>query len=165
MSFIFWLFLILIIYTYAGYPALIWLLGTIRPRAIMKKRTEPTLVILTSAYNEKDHIEETIRNKFEQDYAKDKLHYVVVSDASNDGTDDIVKKLQREFKNLHFIRQDVRAGKTAALNMAVEFVRSCILPHDVIAKEVPSSLRAQRSNLSTEITSSALFRMLRTRCI
>jgi cellulose synthase/poly-beta-1,6-N-acetylglucosamine synthase-like glycosyltransferase len=150
MQFIFWLFLILIIYTYAGYPALIWIIGTIRPRAIMKKRIEPTLVILTSAYNEKDHIEATIRNKFEQDYPKDKLHYVVVSDASNDGTDDIVKKLQREYKNLHFIRQNERAGKTAALNMAVEFVRNTLITTNVDTNEHECSSKHRSASTDTD---------------
>ncbi|MBN1493562.1 MAG: glycosyltransferase [Candidatus Omnitrophica bacterium] len=173
MSFLFWLFLILIIYTYAGYPVLIWIIGVVSPKPVIKKQVEPTVVVITSAYNEKDHIEATVRNKFEQDYPKDKLHYVVVSDASTDGTDEIVKKLQSEYKNLHFIRQDERAGKTSALNKAYEYCVSRIAYSERDADplstgrpgtdscrpresgDLAMSSRPQSRDLSTEIPASA----------
>ncbi|MFC1809138.1 glycosyltransferase [Candidatus Omnitrophota bacterium] len=127
---------------------LIWIIGLFSTRTVIKNDIEPTVIILTAAYNEEEHIEVTIRNKFEQGYPVDKLHYVVVSDASDDGTDEVAKKLQKEFSNLHFIRQDERQGKTVALNKAVEYVNANILK---CRPDIQSCRPCESRDLSVEI--------------
>jgi cellulose synthase/poly-beta-1,6-N-acetylglucosamine synthase-like glycosyltransferase len=94
-------------------------LGFVTRRVIKKAEIVPSITLVTSAYNEAPYIEATIRNKFEQHYPREKIEYIVVSDASDDGTDEIVQKLREKYDSLTFIRQDTRLGKTAALNKAV----------------------------------------------
>ncbi len=63
----------------------------------MRQRDDylPTVTVITAAFNEAGHIEGTVRNKLTQDYPADRLDMIVVSDASDDGTDEIVSKLAR----------------------------------------------------------------------
>ena len=72
---------------------------------------------MIAAYNEERDIETTVRNKLEQDYPTDLLEVIVISDGSTDKTDEIVNSI--EDPRVRLLRQEPRAGKTSALNMAV----------------------------------------------
>lgn len=117
MIFLFWLCFFLIIYVYLLYPLIIAILSLLLNRNIKKASIFPFVTIVTSAYNEEQHIKETIENKLKLDYPKEKLEIIVVSDGSTDKTDEIVQ--QFEGSNVHLLRQEPRQGKTAALNMAI----------------------------------------------
>ena len=58
-----------------------------------------------------------MRNKLAQDYPADRLDVIVVSDASDDGTDDLVRAIGDP--RVRVLRQEPRAGKTSALNLAM----------------------------------------------
>ena len=103
-------------YVYAGYPALVCMLGMIRNRRVAKSAFEPPVSILIAAYNEEDNIGPTLENKLELDYPKDKLEIIVISDGSTDRTDEIVSGFADS--GIRLIRQEPRAGKTAGLNKA-----------------------------------------------
>ena len=121
---IFWVSALLVAYIYAGYPVLAWLLARVRGRPVLAGDYEPIVTDVIAAYNEADVIERTVRNKLEQDYPPNKLDVIVVSDASADGTDEIVQRLG---DRVQCLRQEPRAGKTAALNMAVPNARGEII--------------------------------------
>jgi cellulose synthase/poly-beta-1,6-N-acetylglucosamine synthase-like glycosyltransferase len=112
-------------YIYAGYPALVFVLGIIRNRRVKKSAFEPSVSILIAAYNEENSIGSTLRNKLELDYPKDKLEIIVISDGSTDRTDAIVSEFAAS--GVKLLRQEPRAGKTAALNKAVGAARGEIL--------------------------------------
>lgn len=116
MEIVFWLSTALVLYIFAGYPILAWALARLRPRPITRQAILPRVTVITAAYNEADHIEATVRNKLEQDYPEQLLDVIVVSDCSEDSTDEIVRRLG---KRVRLIRQEQRSGKTAALNLAV----------------------------------------------
>lgn len=124
MEFIFWLSALLVVYIYAGYPLLLNLLARFKPLKVKSdvELYQPGITILIAAYNEADVIAANLDNKLIQDYPQSKLKIVVVSDESEDGTDDIVK--QYADRNVTLLRQSPRQGKTAGLNMAVEWLRS-----------------------------------------
>ncbi len=120
LSAIFFFCVLMLVYVYAGYPLLARLLGGfVRQRVWSATPGEhlPTITVLIAAYNEAAHIEATVRNKLEQDYPPEKLNIIVVSDESDDGTDDIVNGIGDP--RVRLIRQDPRAGKTSALNLAM----------------------------------------------
>ena len=121
---LFWVSASLIGYVYAGYPLLTWLLSRSIGRAVDRFTVFPRVTVLTAAYNEAACIGETVRNKLRQDYPQDLLDVIVISDASTDGTDDIVRQLG---ERVQLIRQEPRAGKTAALNRAVPHAAGDIL--------------------------------------
>jgi cellulose synthase/poly-beta-1,6-N-acetylglucosamine synthase-like glycosyltransferase len=114
---LFFLFLFLIFYVYIGYPVFIAFLSLFLNKKVKKAPFEPFVTILIAAYNEESCIENTIRNNLSLDYPSDKLEIIVISDESNDKTDEIVK--QFEPQGVKLLRQVPRAGKTSALNMAV----------------------------------------------
>ena len=118
---LFWLSLALLVYIYIGYPLLSRLLATLRNRTVHKDEGhQPVVSVLIAAYNEAGDIEATLRNKLEQDYPADRLEILVISDESDDGTDDIVRQVgQIARAPLRLFRQIPRQGKTAGLNTLV----------------------------------------------
>jgi glycosyltransferase involved in cell wall biosynthesis len=119
LSSAFWTCLGAVLYVYAGYPALVALLGWIAGREIRKADVLPRVSVLISAYNEEREIGRTITNKLDQDYPAENLEVIVVSDSSSDATDGIVQALvPGAGGRLRFLRQEPRQGKTKALNSA-----------------------------------------------
>ncbi len=116
---------LMIVYIYVGYPALVAVLALVRDRRVAKGPYEPRVTILISAFNEEDFIEATLRNKLALDYPREKLEIIVMSDASTDRTDAIVRAFEGE--TVRLLRQEARQGKTAALNMAVPHATGEIL--------------------------------------
>jgi cellulose synthase/poly-beta-1,6-N-acetylglucosamine synthase-like glycosyltransferase len=116
-SVLFWVFAGLIIYIYIGYPLIVWLLAQMKHRQIRKAPFLPTVTIVIPAYNEEEHIRETLINKLRLDYPKEKMEIIVVSDHSTDQTDEIIKEYLSS--GVRLIRQESRGGKTSALNKAV----------------------------------------------
>jgi cellulose synthase/poly-beta-1,6-N-acetylglucosamine synthase-like glycosyltransferase len=105
------------VYPILGYPVLLGAIAFFRPRPVRRAGMTPTVSILIPAYNEADCIAATIENKLAQDYPADRLQIIVVSDASDDGTDDIVPRYATQ--GVRLLRRSQRQGKAAALNEAV----------------------------------------------
>jgi cellulose synthase/poly-beta-1,6-N-acetylglucosamine synthase-like glycosyltransferase len=129
LAVVFWIFLALILYTYAGYPALIWLLARRFGRPIVPPAEDstdlPTVSLLISAYNEQDVIAGRITNALAMDYPPDKLKVVVACDGCSDHTPHIV--LQHVDRGVRLLNYHERRGKAAVLNSAI-----AELPSDII---------------------------------
>ena len=98
---------------------LLWLMravGLAKPNLV--GNLEPTVTILISAYNEVGVITEKISNTLSLDYPIDKLEIIVISDCSDDGTDEAVQAFNRP--NVKLLRMPDRGGKTLGLNAAVQ---------------------------------------------
>jgi glycosyltransferase involved in cell wall biosynthesis len=79
---------------------------------------QPSVSILIAAYNEENDIAETLDNKIAQEYPRDKLEILVVSDECEDDTDRIVQSYARKSDvTIRLLRQTPRQGKTAGLNL------------------------------------------------
>ncbi len=116
-EFLFWLALLVLIYIYLGYPALARLLAQWGRPIAWAEDHRPTVSLLIPAYNEADVIEATLRNKLAQNYPRDRLEILVVSDESDDGTDAIVQRLaEGSDVPIRLHRQTPRQGKTAGIN-------------------------------------------------
>ena len=114
------------VYVYAGYPALLWLASRCkRPHGQGDAGHEPSVTLVISCYNEADVIARKLENSLALDYPGNKLAILVVSDGSDDGTDNIVKAFAN--KGIRLIRQEGRLGKTMGLNLAVEAADSEII--------------------------------------
>lgn len=128
MSALEWIFvasIVLALYPLAGYPLVIGLIGRLSPRPVARRAWTPTVTVLIPAYNEADCIAATVENKLAQDYPADKLQIIVVSDASDDGTDDIVRRYSD--RGVVLLRREGRQGKAAALNEAVRHAHGEII--------------------------------------
>jgi len=114
---------------------------------VRKGDYEPSVTILIAAYNEARHIQATIENKLALDYPKVKLEIIVISDGSEDGTDEIVKGFAS--RGVRLIRQEPRNGKTSALNLAVPHARGEILVFsDANSLYAPEALRRLMRNFA-----------------
>jgi cellulose synthase/poly-beta-1,6-N-acetylglucosamine synthase-like glycosyltransferase len=122
---IFWLSAAALFYTYAGYPLLLALVSTIRPRRVQRGEFESTISVIITAYNEERDLAAKLENTLALDYPSSLLEIIVASDCSSDRTDDIVKKYAPRGVHLH--RQLRRLGKTAAQNAAVAQARGKII--------------------------------------
>ena len=92
-----------------------------------------TYVLITPARNEADYIELTIQSMIAQTSLP--LKWVIVSDGSTDGTDDIVKKYLQAYPWIELVRTPERkerhfAGKVMAFNAGYEKVKN--LTYDII---------------------------------
>ncbi len=129
MNLIFIFSIILITYTYFGYPLLMMLLTLItggrRRRKIDTAERTPEVSLLIAAYNEEDVIAGKIENTLTLDYPKDKLKIVIVSDGSTDRTDEITKKYTDQ--RVELFRVEGRKGKTFCRNEAVKASTSEII--------------------------------------
>ena len=124
----FWILLFIIIYAYLGYTLILFIMVFFKRLLTNKKLPvadsfEPEVTLLVAAYNEKECIENKIRNSLELDYPKDKLKLVWVTDGSNDGTP---QKL-REYKKVTVLHEEVRKGKINAVNRAVRYIKTPII--------------------------------------
>ena len=121
---VFWIFLVTIAYVYAGYPLLLVVAGRSTSPALRGQPSEwPRVTLVISAYNEEAVIESKLRNALETDYPKKLFQVLVVSDASDDRTDDLVTG----FQGVQLLRMRERAGKTSGLNEAVRLAKGEIV--------------------------------------
>lgn len=116
---VFWLCAALVAYVYAGYPLLLRLVHAVWGRVpAYPPAPDPSITLVISAFNEEATIREKLQNTLSLDYPSDRLQTLVVSDASDDRTDDIV----REYADcgIGLLRMPQRGGKTLGLNAAVK---------------------------------------------
>ncbi|KAA0890484.1 glycosyltransferase family 2 protein [Oryzomonas rubra] len=145
----FFLSVVLVFYIYAGYPLLAAGLAACLHQTVKKKTFEPTVTILISAYNEAEGIATTIENKLGLEYPHNKLEIIVISDGSTDRTDAIVQGFADH--DVRLLRQEPRAGKTGALNMAVPLAKGdIIIFSDANSLYAPDALRKLLANFADE---------------
>lgn len=144
---IFWLSAAALCYTYAGYPILLMLVSTIRPRRVSRGEFESTISVVITAYNEERDLAAKLENTLALDYPPELLEIIVASDCSNDHTDAIALQFASRGVRLH--RQPERLGKTAAQNSAVELARGEIIVFsDATSHYQPNALRALMPNFA-----------------
>ncbi|HWV58808.1 MAG TPA: glycosyltransferase [Longimicrobiales bacterium] len=133
-------------YTFAGYPAILWLLARVRRpnctrRATRPGATVPVVTVTVPVYNEARQIAELLDNLLALDHPRDRLQILVISDASDDDTDDIVRSYAD--RGVELLRMPVRRGKTAAENAARARVRGDIIVNtDASIRLHPGAIRA-----------------------
>jgi glycosyltransferase involved in cell wall biosynthesis len=144
----FWICLGLMIYIYAGYAGVVFLLAPIVGRGVRKADIEPRVSVVIAAFNEEREIRDTVADKLAQDYPR--LDVIVVSDGSTDRTDEIVRDLaDRSEGRLRLLRQEPRQGKTQALNMALRQTPADIVVFaDANSMYAPDAVRALVRNFA-----------------
>jgi len=136
----FWLSIGGLLYAYLGYPLLLACARPFLSRACATGRQTPRVSVIVAAHDEAEVIEEKIHNFLALDYPADRRELVVVSDASSDGTDEIVRR--SESQRVVLIRQERQAGKSAALNRGAEVSSGDILVFtDANSMFSPNALR------------------------
>ena len=119
IEFLFWLSAAAIIYTYAGYPLIIWLLARLRTRPVRKASITPTVSVVLACHNEERNLERRIQNLFESDYTPELLEVIIVCDGSTDSTAEIAGQLASLSNRVRSVIYDKQQGKAVALNAGV----------------------------------------------
>jgi poly-beta-1,6-N-acetyl-D-glucosamine synthase len=121
----FWVSLGGILYTYFGYPVLIFLLAKMIQKPETSQTYKPSVTLLIAAYNEETVIEDKIKNSLNSEYPKDLLQILVVTDGSRDRTPEIAKRYINY--GIEILHEPERRGKMAAINRALPNARGEIV--------------------------------------
>jgi len=114
---LFWGSIALIIYVFIGYPLVLALWGSLRPRPWRREPVEPTISIVIAAHNEVAHVTRKIANLLLLDYPRDRVEILVGSDGSTDGTVQQLHTISDARLRVFVFPQ--RRGKPAVLNTLV----------------------------------------------
>ncbi len=131
---IFWVASFLTIYPYVIYPLLVKALAKFFPRNPVHRGSEanldddycPSVTQIVSAFNEAPVIQAKMENSAAIKYCSDSLDVVIASDASDDGTDELVKTFAEKNPRIKLVRVNERSGKTDALNKVMSSVQTDI---------------------------------------
>jgi cellulose synthase/poly-beta-1,6-N-acetylglucosamine synthase-like glycosyltransferase len=129
LEIIFWILAFILIYTFVGYALVLYLLVSLKKLLFPKKILsfgsdyEPDVCLFVTAFNEKDYVQQKVENSFSLDYPKEKIQYLWITDGSDDGTPDLLKK----YKRLEVHHLPERRGKMHAMNRGVKFVKAPII--------------------------------------
>jgi cellulose synthase/poly-beta-1,6-N-acetylglucosamine synthase-like glycosyltransferase len=121
----FWLAMFLIFWTYFGYFLLLWILSFFYSRGSKKDEFTPRVSLIIAAHNEEKRIREKLENSMSLSYPKGKLEIIVVSDASNDRTEEIVGSFKE--KGIQSISTAERKGKHYAQKRGIEMATGEIM--------------------------------------
>lgn len=120
----FWIAVFVVFYNYAGYALIIFafnsLKGIFSRKPFPREVFEPAVSIVIASFNEEAIIEQKIGNCLALEYPVDKLQIIFITDGSTDKSPEIIRRYAR----IRLMHQPVRAGKTAALNRAMQEVKT-----------------------------------------
>ena len=125
----FWVLLLIIFYTYLGYGVILYLMLSIKrlfkkkKSVILKDDELPEVTLLVAAYNEQDYVKAKVENTLQLNYPKEKLKQIWITDGSNDNTPELLKA----YSQLEVLHRPERAGKIAAMNRGIKFVKTPIV--------------------------------------
>jgi len=125
LEYVLWISCFIVFYNYAGYAIIAFVINLYK-----KKKNSggsqpfyPTVSFIVAAFNEEDCIEKKIQNSLEQEYPLDRIEYIFITDGSTDSTPDIIEK----YPQVRLLHSNIRLGKAAALNRAVNAAKNDIL--------------------------------------
>ncbi len=150
MEWLFWISLVLVAYSYAGYPLLLSVVGWFLPRKsgdsvfasddAVGEAGLPTVTIIIPAHNEAAALGSKIQSCLELDYPADRLDVLVFSDGSTDDTEEKVRSYVSS--RLRLVAHPCRRGKMHVLNEAVSLTRAeIVVLSDAEARFHPQALR------------------------
>lgn len=132
---------LLAVYTYVGYPILLWVTSRFGKAATaVPPKVWPRVSIVVPAYNEERQIAGAIDALLLQDYPENLLQILVLSDASTDTTDQIVSGFAA--RGVELLRMPQRSGKTKMENVASAHLRCEIVVNtDASIRLHPAAVR------------------------
>lgn len=125
LKIIFWLCLALVVYTYVGYGAVLYIILKVK-NVFFRRETTPILpldpqllpdvTLMICAYNEADVIEEKMQNIRALNYPQDKLCVMWVTDGSNDNSNELLQA----YPEVKLVYSPERKGKAAAMQHGLQ---------------------------------------------
>jgi len=120
--------ILLFLHAYLAYPAALWILGRLKWVASGDAGAPgelPHVTITVPVHNEGHQVGALIQNLLHLDYPAHRRQILIVSDASSDGTDEIVRGFAAQ--GVELLRVEERGGKSLAENAALPHLRGDIV--------------------------------------
>lgn len=142
--------LLLIAYTYAGYPLLMALWAKLLPRAVNSRRDfQPKVSACLVVYNGERYLRQKLESLQQLDYPPELLEILVYSDGSQDATEQLAREFSALDPRVRVLGGAERLGKPTGLNrLAAEASGDVLLMTDVRQPLARGALRALLEPLS-----------------
>lgn len=127
-----------VLYVLLGYPVLLGIVSRLRQRPVDKRPQSKRVTVLLPVHNGEAWIDRKLRSILELDYPRELVQVIVISDGSDDGTEDVARKFAPQGVELVAIP---RSGKAAALNEGMRRATGEILLFTDVRQDLdPASL-------------------------
>ena len=129
LKIVFWTMIVIVFYSYIGYGILLFFITKTRKMLGIhghpetRDDFEPEVTLFIAAYNEKDIIAEKMKNTSELDYPPEKLRILWITDGSDDGTPELL----RRYEGIEVHHSPERNGKIGAMNRGMKFVKTPVV--------------------------------------
>ncbi len=117
MTVAFWSSLLLIGFTYAGYPAVMAMLATLRARPVHAAPQTPTVDVLLVVHDAAEHISAKLKTLDALDYPRSQLRITVICDGCGDTTESIARAFPSD--RVRVFAHPLRRGKSACIGSAL----------------------------------------------
>ncbi len=124
MDLLFYISARFVLYTYAVYPLVIVLWGSLLPKRVEKRYNTLPVSVVLAVKDEEINIRARLENLLTQDYPPEMIEVVVVSDGSTDKTVELARDLDDERVKVIDLEP---VGKSGALNVGVDSAS-----HDIV---------------------------------
>jgi len=125
LTILFWVGAFIAVYSYLLYPLLLCLLQRRRAPPAGNAKLMQTVTVIITARNEQARIAEKLENTTAMQYPRGSFDILVASDASSDGTDEIVGRFAD--RHVGLVRAVERKGKEHAQWLAIQEAQGEIL--------------------------------------
>jgi len=125
MRVVFWAAVLLVAYTYAGYPLWLYIRSRRRGGVVRARGARLPVSIVMAVRNEEKSLGAKLRNLLDQDYPPQMCEIIVVSDGSSDGTNEILAA--HAGGRVRALPLPQPQGKAAALNRGMAAARGDIV--------------------------------------
>jgi cellulose synthase/poly-beta-1,6-N-acetylglucosamine synthase-like glycosyltransferase len=143
---VFWLSMIGILYTYLGYPVVMWMLARLRPRPWIVNPISLSVSIVLAVHNGVALLPRKIEHLLGLDYPGIK-EIIIVSDGSTDGTVELLAN--QRHSRLTTVILDEHSGKAIAVNAGVaKATADVILFVDIRPEIAPGAIQQLVSNFA-----------------
>lgn len=146
MKIIFWLSLIGVLYTFVGYPAIMWVLARLWPRRWKVASITPSVSVVLAVHNGASLLPGKIEHLLGLDYANLK-EIIIISDGSNDGTAELL--VRQHHPRINTIVLEEHRGKAVAVNAGMAKATADVIVFVDIRPEIaPGAIQQLVSNFA-----------------
>ena len=128
LKLLFWIFLLIILYTYVGYTLMLLIIYAIRiifrrQKDNLNPDFEPEVTLLIPSYNEERYVIEKVNNCLSLNYPAGKLRIVWITDGTTDNTSELLYR----YPGITVMHDYKRSGKIHAMNRGMSVVDTPIV--------------------------------------
>lgn len=141
---------LIVLYTYVGYPLLVAILSRLRPWNPHRDPSyEPTVSVCIAVHDGARYLERKLESLLRLDYPAEKLEFLVYLDGQNHELKDIVDRFHARDPRIRLLAGERRLGKPTAINrLRAAATGDVLLMTDVRPPVVPGALKALVSHLA-----------------